>query len=77
MAAAYGCERAPPVAEGHKLTDSKQKTWTVGKPIGSGGFGAIYLCDPGQNKVCLHIFPISLLHYILCLRWLEMTPSTW
>ena len=51
MAAAYGCETAPPVSEGHQLQDTKQRTWTVGKPIGSGGFGAIYLCDAGQRKV--------------------------
>lgn len=69
MAAAYGCERAPPVAEGHKLTDSKQKTWTVGKPIGSGGFGAIYLCDPGQNKVCLHIFPFFSITFFVSGGW--------
>ena len=49
--AAYGCEIAPPVPEGHQLRDSRQKTWTVGRPVGSGGFGAIYLCDHGTHDV--------------------------
>lgn len=49
--AAYGCDIAPPISEGHNLRDSKQRTWTVGKAIGSGGFGAIYLCQPGNTKV--------------------------
>ena len=52
--ASYGCDTAPPVSEGHVLRDSKQRTWTVGKPIGSGAFGAIYSCDPGERKVRKH-----------------------
>jgi len=42
---AYGCEIAPPVPPGTVLKDTRLKTWTVGKAIGAGGFGAIYLCD--------------------------------
>ena len=49
--AAYGCDIAPPVPEGHLLKDSRQRTWTVGRAVGSGGFGAIYLCQNGQHKV--------------------------
>ena len=49
--AAYGCDIAPPVPEGHVLKDSRQRTWTVGRAVGSGGFGAIYLCQNGQHKV--------------------------
>ena len=39
---AYGCEIAPPVPPGTVLKDTRLKTWTVGKAIGAGGFGAIY-----------------------------------
>lgn len=46
---AWGCEIAPPVPIGTVLKDTRLKTWTVGKPIGAGGFGAIYLCDRGDN----------------------------
>jgi len=48
--AAYGCDIAPPVPPGTVLRDSRLKTWTVGKAIGSGGFGAIYLCDRGEQE---------------------------
>jgi len=48
--AAYGCDIAPPVPEGQILKDSRQRTWTVGRAVGSGGFGAIYLCQNGQHK---------------------------
>ena len=34
---------APKVTEGTVLTDFIKKEWKVGKPIGSGGFGLIYL----------------------------------
>jgi len=47
--AAYGCDIAPPVPPGTVLKDSRLKTWTVGKAIGAGGFGAIYLCDRGEH----------------------------
>ena len=63
--AAYGCEMAPPVPPGHTLTDSRQRyhiiiivivyfinyyrIWSVGRAVGSGGFGAIYLCDRGEG----------------------------
>ena len=49
--AAYGCDIAPPVKEGHKLKDSRQRSWTVGKAVGAGGFGAIYLCDHGEKSL--------------------------
>ena len=47
--AAYGCELAPPVPPGHSLTDSRGRQWSVGRAVGSGGFGAIYLCDRGEE----------------------------
>ena len=49
--ARYGCERAPPLAAGHALTDTAGRAWTLGRPVGAGGFGAIYLCDRGHGKV--------------------------
>ena len=49
--AGYGCERAPPLAAGHALTDTGGRAWVLGRPVGAGGFGAIYLCDRGHNKV--------------------------
>ena len=38
--ARYGCERAPPLAAGHALTDTGGRAWTLGRPVGAGGFGA-------------------------------------
>jgi len=49
--AAWGCDLAPPVPLGTVLKDTRLKTWTVGKAIGAGGFGAIYLCDRGEQGV--------------------------
>ena len=49
--AAYGCDIAPPVREGHILTDSRRRVWTIGRSVGSGGFGAIYICDHGSRDV--------------------------
>lgn len=33
----------PPIPEGEVLTDNLKHKWKVGSPIGSGGFGLIYL----------------------------------
>lgn len=44
---AYGCQIAPTVPLGTLLKDTRLRNWTVGKSVGSGGFGAIYLCDIG------------------------------
>ncbi|XP_023322546.1 serine/threonine-protein kinase VRK1 isoform X2 [Eurytemora carolleeae] len=41
--AAPGCKMAPLVPKGSVLTDMRQKRWLIGKPVGSGAFGAIYL----------------------------------
>jgi len=48
---AWGCALAPPVPLGTVIKDSRLKTWTIGKAIGAGGFGAIYLCDRGDGLV--------------------------
>lgn len=34
---------APRMPEGTVLTDLMKQQWKIGKPIGSGGFGLIYL----------------------------------
>jgi len=49
--AANGCALAPPVPQGTVLKDRRLRSWTVGKAIGAGGFGAIYLCDYGEQGV--------------------------
>ena len=38
-----GHQLAAPLPLGTTLTDFRKKQWTVGKPVGSGGFGLIYL----------------------------------
>ncbi|XP_020366606.1 serine/threonine-protein kinase VRK1 [Rhincodon typus] len=49
--------RAPPkrkMAEelkpGEVLTDTAKKQWKIGKPIGKGGFGLLYLADENSDK---------------------------
>lgn len=37
-------------AEGHVLKDIYKTNWTLGKPIGQGGFGLIYLAYKGEAK---------------------------
>jgi len=34
---------ADKMPEGTQVVDLKKRTWKLGKPIGSGGFGLIYL----------------------------------
>ena len=41
---------ADPVPEGEVFTDLIKKQWKTGKPIGSGGFGLIYLASPNEGK---------------------------
>ena len=31
-------------------TNLRGREWTIGKPLGQGGFGAIYLIEPGSHK---------------------------
>lgn len=47
--AAYGCSIAPPVPAGTRLVDTQGRDWTTGRAVGSGGFGAIYLCERGSD----------------------------
>lgn len=48
--AAYGCQLAPKLPSGLKVKDARGNHWTLGRPIGSGGFGDIYLCDQGEEE---------------------------
>ena len=48
--AAYGCQLAPKLPPGQKVKDARGNHWILGRPIGSGGFGDIYLCDQGQEE---------------------------
>ena len=48
--AAYGCQLAPKLPPGQKVKDARGNHWILGRPIGSGGFGDIYLCDRGEEE---------------------------
>ena len=48
--AQYGCQLAPRLPPGIILKDVRDQKWILGKAIGSGGFGDIYLCS--QSDVC-------------------------
>lgn len=37
--------------EGFVVTDIYKKPWTLGKPIGQGGFGLIYLANRGESQM--------------------------
>ena len=59
-----GHQLAAPLPQGTTLTDFKKQNWVVGKPVGSGGFGLIYLgnvyfslCQMVQLELWSH-FPI-------------------
>jgi len=41
--AVAGCKLAPLVPKGTKVADVQKRNWIIGKPIGAGAFGAIYL----------------------------------
>ena len=47
--AQYGCQLAPRLPSGVKMTDVRQSQWTLGRSIGSGGFGDIYLIGRGDS----------------------------
>ena len=41
--AAFGCKLPSQLPSGEILTDITQNSWRLGNPVGSGGFGDIYL----------------------------------
>lgn len=47
---AFGCHLPPPVPSNTVIKDIRGKPWTLGKVLGHGGFGAIYLTQPGKLK---------------------------
>eukprot|EP00092_Neocalanus_flemingeri_P015430 GFUD01016698.1.p1 GENE.GFUD01016698.1~~GFUD01016698.1.p1 ORF type:complete len:570 (-),score=154.09 GFUD01016698.1:142-1851(-) len=47
--AQYGCQLAPRLPHGVTLQDVRTLKWTLGKAIGSGGFGDIYLASRGDT----------------------------
>uniref|UniRef100_A0A8C6ETN1 Protein kinase domain-containing protein n=1 Tax=Marmota marmota marmota TaxID=9994 RepID=A0A8C6ETN1_MARMA len=44
-----------PLPEGKVLDDVEGKQWVLGKIIGSGGFGLIYLITPTLNIFISHL----------------------
>jgi len=59
---ALGCKLAPKIPPGTVLHDVKQKKWVVGKPIGSGAFGDIYLAryaDREEEEYVVKVEPHS------------------
>nr|XP_039249557.1 serine/threonine-protein kinase VRK1-like [Styela clava] len=49
--AATNYQLATTIAKGTELKDLRKKLWYLGEPIGSGGFGLIYLAD--EDKKCI------------------------
>lgn len=49
MKKVYG--KAPELPEGELLTDFSKKQWRLGRSIGSGGFGRIYLATRVINNL--------------------------
>ncbi|XP_031758014.1 serine/threonine-protein kinase VRK2 isoform X4 [Xenopus tropicalis] len=52
-----------PLPEGWKVTDTSKKTWRMGKMIGKGGFGLIYLaspeCDVPVRDDAVHVIKVE------------------
>jgi len=48
--AANGYKMPDPIPLGEVVHNNTKDVWTVGKSIGVGGFGEIYLCCVGENK---------------------------
>jgi len=47
---AFGCHLPPPLPPNTTISDIRGKPWTLGKVLGHGGFGAIYITQPGLKK---------------------------
>jgi len=65
--AANGHQLAKPLPAGVVLTDLVKGEWKVGPPIGSGGFGLIYL---GLFTLCdLHYIRLQFSEWPRCMAW--------
>lgn len=65
--AADGYALTTPMPPGEVLTDTAKRQWKIGKAVGTGGFGMIYLCSPlsecGSRAVgddALHVVKIEM-----------------
>ena len=58
--AQYGCQLAPRLPQGITLQDVRTQKWTLGKAIGSGGFGDIYLCSKSDACEDDSVFVVKL-----------------
>jgi len=47
---ANGYKMPDPIPAGEIIRSSTKEVWTIGKSIGVGGFGEIYLCNTGEGK---------------------------
>lgn len=52
-------EMAEPFTNGTILTDLGHRTWTIGPPIGQGGFGCIYECRSTTAKSPIHVVKVE------------------
>ena len=43
-------EMPPPIPAGEKLRDTGGTEWSLGKSVGKGGFGEIYLASKGKTE---------------------------
>lgn len=55
----------PVMPEGSILTDLMKKQWKLGKPVGSGGFGMIYLSRLNVNALSLLQYSFFMFYYLL------------
>jgi vaccinia related kinase len=52
-------EMAEPFSNGTILTDLTHKTWSIGNPIGQGGFGCLYECRSTSSKSPIHVVKVE------------------
>ncbi|UJR36988.1 hypothetical protein I4U23_029696 [Adineta vaga] len=52
-------ELAEPFSNGTILTDLCRKTWSIGQPIGQGGFGCIYECRSTSSKTPVYVVKVE------------------
>jgi len=52
-------EMAEPFSNGTILTDLCHKTWSIGNPIGQGGFGCLYECRSTSSKTPIYVVKVE------------------